>query len=75
MSPQAGWILQEEIAPRLGSAVPRSVLCIGAEDHQELVQDAITMAAKMIDRVEQQGKTRKSHSLKYQLLHLSLIHI
>ena len=56
MSPQAGWILQEEIVPRLRSAIPKSVLCVGAEDHQELIQDATTMAACMIDRVESQGK-------------------
>ena len=51
MSPQAGFVLQEEIVPRLRSAVPKSVLCVGSEDHQELVSDAITMAAKMLDRV------------------------
>ena len=56
MSPHAGWILKEEIVPRLCSAVPKSVLCVGAEDSQELVQDATVMAACMIDRVEQQGK-------------------
>ena len=59
MSPQAGWILQEEIAPRIAGAVPRSILCVGAEDSQELVQDGITMAAKMVDRLEQQGKLDK----------------
>jgi len=41
MSPQAGWILQEEIAPRIAGAVPRSILCVGAEDNQELVHDGI----------------------------------
>ena len=56
MSPQAGWILQEEIIPRLRSAIPRVVNCVGAEDPQELVQDATCMAARMIDRVESQGK-------------------
>ena len=56
MSPQAGWILKEEIVPRLRSAVSKSVLCVGAEDSQELVQDATVMAARMIDRVEKQGK-------------------
>lgn len=59
MSPQAGWILQEEICPRIAAVVPRSILCIGAEDHAELVADGITMAAKMIDRVEAQGKLGK----------------
>ena len=59
MSPQAGWILHDEIAPRIAGAVPRSILCVGAEDSQELVQDGITMAAKMVDRLEQQGKLNK----------------
>ena len=56
MSPQAGWILQEEIAPRIAGAVPRSILCVGAEDSRELVQDGVVLAAKMVDRLEQQGR-------------------
>jgi len=44
MSPQAGWILQEEIVPRIAGAVPHSILCVGAEDRQELVCDGITMS-------------------------------
>jgi len=59
MSPQAGWILQEEIAPRIAGAVPRSILCVGAEDSQELVHDGIAMAAKMVDSLEQRGKLDK----------------
>ena len=73
MSPQAGWILQEEISPRIAASVPRSILCVGAEDHQELVQDGICMAAKMIDRVEQQGKLGRvgpSNIAYYCLQHL-----
>ena len=42
MSPQAGWILQEEIVPRLRSAIPRTLNYVGSEDAEELVQDAIT---------------------------------
>ena len=59
MSPQAGWILHDQIAPRIAGAVPRSILCVGAEDHAELVQDGITLAAKMVDRLESQGKLNK----------------
>jgi hypothetical protein len=73
MSPQAGFLLQDQIVPRLCSAVPKSVLCVGTEDPQELIQDAITMAAKMIDRVEHQGKLGKvspSNISYYVLQHL-----
>jgi len=48
MSPQAGWILQEEIVPRLKASIPRNVNQVGAEDPEELVQDAIVMAAKLM---------------------------
>src|SRR5580704_13019180 len=58
MSPQTAWILQEEVAPRLKSSI-QSVKCIGAEDSEELTQDATVMAAKMINRVESQGKLGK----------------
>jgi hypothetical protein len=73
MSPQAGYILQEEIYPRLCSAIPKSVLCVGSEDHQELIQDATVQAARMIDRVESQGKLGKvtaSNISYYTIQHL-----
>ena len=73
MSPQAGWILQDEIAPRIAAVVPRSIKSIGAEDSQELVQDGICMAAKMVDRLERQGKLGKvtsSNVAFYCLQHL-----
>jgi hypothetical protein len=75
MSPQAGWILQEEICPRIAAVVPRSIQPVGAEDHAELVQDGITMAAKMIDRVEAQGKLGKvtaGNIAFYTLQHLKM---
>jgi hypothetical protein len=59
ISPQAAWILQEEIVPCLSGTVPFSVLPVGSEDSQELVQDSIVMAARMLDRVESQGKLDK----------------
>ena len=59
MSPQAGWILQEEVVPRLRSSIPRAVRCVGAEDAEELIQDATVIAAKMIIRAESLGKLGK----------------
>ena len=56
MSPHIGWILQEEVVPRLRSAVPRAVKQVGAEDAEELVQDATVMAAQMMERNELRGK-------------------
>ena len=49
MSPHAGWILQEEVVPRLRSSIPRTVNYIGSEDSEELVQDATCMAARLME--------------------------
>ena len=56
MSPQSGTMLLEDIAPRLKATIPKSVLKVGAEDDEELMQEAITMAAQMLHRVEESGK-------------------
>ena len=55
MSPQAGFLLQTEILPRLISAIPIAVSFIGSEDAQELVQDGTLIAAQMIHNAEQAG--------------------
>ena len=65
MSPQAGWILQEEVLPRLRSAIPRTVNYVGCEDAEELVQDATTIAAKMLHSVELAGKTVTPGNIAY----------
>ena len=59
MSPKAGFLLVDQIVPRLRSAIPGCVAAIGAEDSEELVHDAICMAAKMLHSVEAAGKTVK----------------
>jgi len=56
MSPQAGWLLQQEIVPRLKSAIPVAVICVGCEDAAELVQDATAFAAKLLHSVDKAGK-------------------
>ena len=56
MSPQAGFLLQDQIVPRLQSAIPNVVHCVGSEDAQELIQDSIAIAAKMMNGAEQAGK-------------------
>jgi DNA-binding CsgD family transcriptional regulator len=71
MSPQAGWILQEEIVPRLRSAIPRNVNYVGSEDAEELIQDATVMAAKLLDRTEQLGKQVTAGNIAYYtILHM-----
>ena len=71
MSPQAGWILQEEVVPRLRASIQRNVNQVGAEDPEELVQDAIVMAAKLMHTVECQGKSVTAGNIAYYtILHM-----
>ena len=65
MSPQAGFVLQDQIIPRLRSAVPHVVNPVGCEDAQELVQDSIAMAAKLMHNVEKAKKKVTPGNIAY----------
>ena len=55
MSPNAGFVLMEEIAPRLKAVIPH-IKPVGAEDTEELYQDSLCVAAKMLHDLETRGK-------------------
>lgn len=57
MNSQTGEMLIKEIGPRLASTIPHSVIPIGAEDIEEIYQDAIAMAAKLLVRCIETGKS------------------
>ena len=65
MSPQAGFLLQDQIVPHLRAVIPRSVLTIGSEDHEELVQDATCLAARIMHNGEAKGKRIPHQSAAY----------
>ena len=65
MSPQAGFILQDQVVPRLRSAIPNVVHCVGSEDAQELIQDSIAMAAKLMHNVEKAHKKVTPGNIAY----------
>jgi hypothetical protein len=68
MTAQAGDMLVDEITPRLRTLVPKSVKPVGAEDAEELLQDAITIAAQMLHRVEVSGKTVTPGNIAYYVI-------
>jgi DNA-directed RNA polymerase specialized sigma24 family protein len=71
MSPHNGWILQEEVVPRLRYSIPYQVNRIGSEDQEELVQDATCMAAKLLDNAEKANKTVTPGNIAYfTILHM-----
>ena len=68
MTAQAGDLLVEQITPRLRTLVPKSVKPVGAEDPEELLQDAITIAAQMLHRVELSGKKFTPGNIAYYVI-------
>ena len=68
MTAQAGSLLVEQIAPRLRTMVPKAVKPVGAEDAEELLQDAITIAAQMLHRVEVSGKKVTPGNIAYYVI-------
>ena len=56
MNSTTGDLLVNEIAPRLSTLLPHSVTPFGTEDLDELRQDAIALAAKLLTRAVETGK-------------------
>ena len=65
MSPRSGWLLVDQVIPRLKAVIPRSVLTVGSEDHQELIQDATCLAARIMHNGERKGKKVPHQSAAY----------
>jgi len=70
MSPKAGFILLDQIEPRLKAIIPH-IRPVGAEDAEELLQDALTVAAKMLHDLEERGKeVTPGNVAYYTILHM-----
>src|ERR1035437_4403676 len=65
MSPRSGWLLVNEIVPRLRSTVPLVAHAVGAEDPEELIGDATLHAARILHSAESRGKTVSASSVAY----------
>ena len=65
MSPRAGELLLDVVRPMLIAVVPQVVKTTGAEDHAELVQDGMVMAAQAIDMLERRGRELMPRSVAY----------
>ena len=70
MSPKAGFILLDQIEPRLRATMPY-IRGVGSEDTEELLQDALAVAAKMLHDLEERGKTVTPGNVAYYtILHM-----
>ena len=68
MSLAAQQLYMQQIAPILMAAVPRVVVPVGAEDPDELVQDALVAACEAVHRLEKRGKQILPRSVAYYTL-------
>ncbi len=64
MSPMLEEMLVTEVVPRLRHAA-RSISKIGSEDDEEIAQDAILMAARMMESAERAGRIFTAGSVSY----------
>ncbi len=71
MSPQAGELLVQEIAPRIRSSLSHSISQVGSDDIGELVQDAIATAAKLLHSVETRAKKVTAGNISYYAVRLT----
>ena len=70
MSPRAGFVLIDQIEPRLRAQVPY-IRGVGAEDAEKLLQDALAVAAKMLHDLEERGKeVTPGNVAYYTILHM-----
>jgi hypothetical protein len=56
MHPQVSAIVQEQIIPRLRSAVPKAVRCVGAQQTEDLISEGTVMALRAASRLQEQGR-------------------
>jgi len=65
MSPAVQELFMNEIAPLLIATVPRVVVAVGAEDADELVQDALVSACRAVHQLEQSQRPIVPRSVAY----------
>ena len=71
MSSHADTVLIDEIVPRLRHMIPHQVSFVGAEDAEEVLQDATLMAARLLARARANGKQVTPGNIAYYtMLHL-----
>ena len=56
MHSSAEQLILQEVQPRLQAAIAQSVLMVGAEDVQELVQDGTVIALRLLNSTTRSGR-------------------
>lgn len=68
MSPYAGQLLVETVMPMIRAAVPRCVRPATGEDTEELIQDGLAIAARLIDAADAGGQVLRPRSVVHYTL-------
>ena len=68
MSPEAGWLLVDQIVPRLRAVIPRSVLCVGCRGSRRTGPGRYVFGGRIMHNGEQKGKRVPHSSAAYYAL-------
>ncbi len=61
-------LLLQEIRPRLESGIAQTIPQVGADDHEELLQDGLVMAMRILQSAQNAGKTVTAGNVAYYTL-------
>jgi DNA-directed RNA polymerase specialized sigma24 family protein len=65
MTTETGNIVLVDIVPIIQRIIPRTVVPVGADDHEELIQDAIVSACQMAESLERSNRPIIASSVAY----------
>jgi hypothetical protein len=65
MNDSAENLLLQEVGPRLRRSITRTVSNVGSEDRQELLQDGIAIALRLLNSAQRSGKSVTAANLSF----------
>ncbi len=65
MTPSVANLLLKEVQPRLRSAIARTVPVVGSDDHEELLQDGLVIALRLLNGAQRSRKNVSGASVAY----------
>src|SRR2546428_2204324 len=65
MSPSTEHLLLNEVQPRLRIAIPNTIPVVGSDDHEELLQDGLLIALRLLNSARRSRKNVTGSSVAY----------
>jgi hypothetical protein len=68
MNPSTEKLLLDEVQPRLRRSIARTVPMVGAEDRQEILQDGIAIAIRLMNIAQRSGKSVTAGNVSFYVI-------